>query len=500
MRTCPHLPVLVAATGAEGSAWWTWAYTVVSIVAYALAVVSVPSVLIHRRGRPQAALSWVLVMFLLPLAGIFFWWLFGRQHLNRKRRKRRVATAKRSERLSHVAAALPAPPEENWEILPVRRLPEAETEWSFPPTRGNRIELLVNAAQAYPAIEKTIELAQRYIHVMFYIWDDDETGCHFRDLLVEKARQGVEVRVLVDAIGTYTVRRGFMRPLADAGARVATFSPLSFFRRSLEINFRNHRKLVLADSGASVMGGLNIGDEYKHKWLDIALAIKGPVVDHLQEIFADDWYYTTREDFAGRRYFGAWHEEQIPEEGHGHVALCGVVASGPHTRINLMHEAFFIALNRANERIWITTPYFVPDQAILVALRAAAFRGLDVRIIVPEQSDSWITTIAGRSYYPELLRAGVRIYELSGAFLHTKLGVIDRSLSIVGSANLDIRSFLLNFELSCFIESQPFTDDLTRLFEGYLLSSQEKSLYEVENKPYIVRVAESAAHLASPLL
>lgn len=495
--TCP-IPVVLAAASSEGAAWWTWSYTLLSIVAYVLALFSVPSVLIKRQGRPQAALSWVLILFLLPLVGLFFWWLIGRQHLQRKRRKRRMATQRRAERFSSVAESLPTVPEAHWDVLPVRRLPEPESEWFFPPTRDNLIRHLVNAEEAYPAMEETIRSARRYVHVMFYIWQNDETGRYFRDLLVEKARGGVEVRLLIDAVGTYTLRRGFMRPLVEAGARVATFSPVSFLRRSLEVNFRNHRKLVLADGGEAIVGGLNIGDEYRHQWQDIALAIRGPAVDHLQEIFADDWYYTTAEDFMDRKYFGDWHGGDA--SGEVHSALCGVVASGPHTQVNLMHEAFFIAISRARERIRITTPYFVPDQAILAALRTAAFRGVDVRIIVPQKSDSWLTTYAGRSYYPDLLRAGVRMFEYGGAFLHTKLALMDQSLTIVGSANMDVRSFRLNFELGCFVDSAPLAADLDRLFNRYVASSREIFLQDVENKPYLARLGESAAHLASPLL
>jgi cardiolipin synthase len=498
MPSCLRVPALLATAAADGTAWWTWTYTVISVAAFVLALLSVPSVLIKRQGRPQSAMSWVLILFLLPLVGILCWWCFGRLHLERKRRKRRVATRQRAERLSNVAGALPGAAETDWEVLPVRRLPDPESEWYFPPTRENFIRRLVNADEAYPAMEEAIRTAQRYVHVMFYIWQNDQTGRHFRDLLIEAARRGAEVRLLLDAIGTYTLRRGFMRPLIDAGARVETFSPITFFRRSLALNFRNHRKLVLSDSGVAVIGGLNIGDEYKHRWQDVALEIRGPAVDHLQEIFADDWYFTTSEDFLDRNYLGKWHgRDRTPEV---HSALCGVVASGPHTRINLMHEAFFIAINRAQERIRITTPYFVPDQTILAALRSAAFRGVDVQIIVPHKSDSWLATYAGRSYYPDLLRAGVRMYEYDGAFLHTKLALMDRSLSIVSSANMDIRSFRLNFELGCFIDSAPLVGDLDRLFNRYLDSSREVFLQDVENKRYLVRLAESAAHLASPLL
>jgi cardiolipin synthase len=497
MPSCLQVPGVLGAAS-DGASWWTGSYTWISVAAFVLALASVPSVLIKRQGRPHAALSWVLILFLFPLVGIFCWWGFGRQHLERKRRKRRVATQRRAERLSHAADSPAGIRETEWEVLPVRRLPEPESEWYFPPTRDNFVQHLVNAEEAYPAMEQVIRSAQQYIHVMFYIWQNDQTGRHFRDLLIERAQRGVEVRLLLDAIGTYTLRRGFMRPLVEAGARVATFSPITFFRRSLALNFRNHRKLVLSDGGMAVLGGLNVGDEYRQQWQDIALAVRGPVVDHLQEIFADDWHYTTQEDFLERKYLGNWHGGDRPAGVHS--ALCGVVASGPHTRINLMHEAYFIAINRAQERIRITTPYFVPDQTILASLRTAALRGVDVQIIVPQKSDSWLTTYAGRSYYPDLLRAGVRIYEYAGSFLHTKLALMDQSLSIVGSANMDIRSFRLNFELGCFIDSAPLADDLNRLFNRYRESSREMFLQDVENKRYLVRLAESAAHLASPLL
>jgi cardiolipin synthase len=498
MPSSCQFPLILAAAGSEDAAWWTSTYTLISVAAYVLALASVPSVLIKRQGRPQSALSWVLILFLFPLAGIIFWWLIGRQHLERKRRKRRIATQQRAERLSGVTEPPHAAGAADWELLPVRRLPQPESEWYFPPTRDNLVRRLVNAEEAYPAMEDAIKSAKQYVHVMFYIWQNDETGRHFRDLLIERARRGVEVRLLLDAMGTYTLRRGFMRPLIEAGARVATFSPITFFRWSLAVNFRNHRKLVLSDGGAAVIGGLNIGNEYKQKWQDIALEIRGPAVDHLQEVFADDWYFTTSEDFLGRKYLGNWHGGQPHPEVHS--ALCGVVASGPHTQINLMHEAFFIAINRAQERIRITTPYFVPDQTILASLRAAAFRGVDVRIIVPHKSDSWLTTYAGRSYYPDLLRSGVHIYEYDGAFLHTKLALMDRSLSIVSSANMDIRSFRLNFELGCFVDSAPLAADLDRLFNRYLASSREMFQQDMENKRYLVRLAESAANLASPLL
>ncbi|MBN1851820.1 MAG: cardiolipin synthase [Pirellulales bacterium] len=489
---------LVLMLSAHESSWLSDWFSRVSIAAFVLALFSIPSVLMQRRGRPQSALTWVLVLFSVPIIGLVLWWAVGRRHLVRKRRRRRLATGQRSERLTDLRDELPIQPEADWDFLSVRRLPPEEAEWVFVPTHGNTVELLVDAAQAYPAMQQAIQSADQYIHVLYYIWEADPTGRLFRDLLVERARRGLEVRVLYDAIGGSAVRGKFMRPLIEAGAQVAAFMPPKLFRRSLELNFRNHRKIIVADGREAIVGGLNIGDEYQSNWRDAAVRLTGPVVDQLQEIFADDWHFTTHEDFASPNYFGAWCETIPPPQAH--PAICGVVASGPHTHINLTHEAFFTAITRASERIWITTPYYIPDPVIMAALRTAVFRGVDVRMIVPQRGDSWFVTWAGRSFYPELLRAGVRLFEYGPGFLHAKTVLIDQNLSIIGSANMDIRSFRLNFEVSCLIQSTEFASDVAKLFESYLKESRELSLAEVESRPYLTRLGEAVVHLLSPIL
>ena len=383
--------------------WFISALAFIPLTAFLLAVATVPSVLIQRRGRPTAALAWLLVLFLVPIVGIFLWWAMGRRHLSRKTRKRRLATTARSERLTVLRDELPTPDTARWDIFPLQRLPQSEAEWVYAPTAGNSVRLLVDAAQAYPAMEQAIESAQRFIHVLFYIWDNDAVGEHFRDLLVHKARDGIEVRVLFDAIGGSRVRGKFMKPLRDAGAKVAAFKPPVILRRSLEINFRNHRKLLVVDGRIAILGGLNIGDEYTGDWRDAAVSLSGPVVDAAEDVFADDWFFATRDEFTQPSYFGAW--ARAPQLVLDHEAVCGIVASGPHTRFNLMHEAFLIAIHGAQSRIWLATPYFVPDQTISAALRSAAFRGLDVRLIVPYHSDNLLATLATRSYFADIDRS-----------------------------------------------------------------------------------------------
>lgn len=481
-----------------GPSWWS----LIATGTYILALASIPSVLLQRRGHPQSAIAWLLVLFSLPFVGLFLWWFLGRKHLTRKRRRRLKATEKVSGSLSKLRDALPALPEASWELLSLRRLPPDEAQWVFPPTFNNRVRLLRDAIQTYPAIEEAIHASTQHIHLLFYIWNDDATGRRFRDLLVEKAKQGVEVRILCDAIGSPWAGRSLMRPLIEAGGKVGIFLPTHIFKRNRYWNFRNHRKLVVADGCRGIVGGLNIGDEYTKDWHDTALEMRGPVVDQLQEVFADDWYYTTGEELSTTRYFSCYPEEQKknPEWGIDNEAVCGVVASGPHTRHNLTHDALFIAITQATNRVWITTPYLIPNPSIRSALRTAVYRGVDVRVMLPEVGDSRIAHWASQSYYPELLGAGVKIYEYLPYYLHAKSAVFDDDLSVVGSANIDIRSFRLNFEVSCTVRSKAFCDELAALFERDLQKCKELRYEEFEKRPLMLKLAESAAQLFSPLL
>jgi cardiolipin synthase len=317
-------------------------------------------------------------------------------------------------------------------------------------------------------------------------------------LLIERASDGVEVRVLYDAVGGSEVGGKFMRPLEEAGGKVGVFLPPRLLRRSLEVNFRNHRKIVVCDGQVGFLGGLNIGDEYAGTIRDAMVRIEGPAVDQLQEVFAEDWYFATGEDYVDAEFMGRWRNH--PHRREGAPAVCAIVPSGPHTEYNFTLEAFLIALHRARGRIWITTPYFIPDQTITAALRTAVFRGVDVRLLVPEKGDHRIVAMASRSYYPVLLQAGVRIFHYRGGLMHAKTVLIDDNLTIIGSANMDLRSFRLNFEINLFAQSIPLAKDLANLFENFASESTEVSWEAIQKTSYTAQFAEAAAHLLSPLL
>jgi cardiolipin synthase len=279
---------------------------------------------------------------------------------------------------------------------------------------------------------------------------------------------------------------------------VAAFAPWKYLRRSLSINFRNHRKIVVADGAVAYAGGLNVGVEYTRHWRDLGFRFEGPVAAHFQEVFAEDWYFATGENLAEPVYVP--HDRVAPAPRGPSGAVCQIIAGGPDTPHNATHDAFFVAATQARHRIDICTPYLVPDQAIQAALRTAVYRGVDVRVLVPRESDVWLAHLAGRSYYPSLVASGIRIFEYLPSVLHTKLWLIDSDLSVVGSANLDTRSFKLNFEVSCFVRSASLTAALRCAFERDLAESREVTADRLRRVGKWQQLQEAAMNLLSPLL
>ena len=372
----------------------------------------------------------------------------------------------------------------------------------FPGTEGNQIQTYTDGSSAYEAFEQALREATDHIHFEFYIWESDATGAHFRDLLIEKAREGVEVRVLYDAIGGARVHGRFMQPLIDAGGKAAPFLPFTLFERRLRVNFRNHRKIIVIDGTVGFTGGINIADEYR-EWQDMAFRLQGPAVRQLQEVFAQDWAFAAGEDIVHKRYFPSIHRDAplVPgEETSG--ALAHVVASGPDLdRPNIQH-AFFIAITSATSRLWITTPYFIPDHAIKMALVTAALRDVDVRLIVPgpDCCDIPMARWAARSFYEDLIRAGVKVYEYLPQILHAKLMIVDDTWTIVGSANMDIRSFRLNFEINCVIGERASNATLAQWSEQAFAQSELIDLDEFTERSKFEKFREAAIRLFSPLM
>ncbi|AWV89485.1 phospholipase D-like domain-containing protein [Bradymonas sediminis] len=541
-----------------GLNWWSLLWSGATI----FAILHIPSVLLSRGSRPMTVLAWILCLLSLPFLGVILWWMIGLNHVERRRRRRKVSHAQMVESLADIKSQLTARQVEEGGVVldgngtlfnSADLFCLRQNEGIFEATTGNRLKVLPSGKHAFDAFEAAVREATEHIHFEFYIWQRDAVGRRFRDLLTQKAREGVGVRVLYDAVGGSPVSRGFMQPLIDAGGHVAPFMPLRVFERQLRINFRNHRKIIVVDRRVSFIGGVNIGEEYLD-WVDMAFRFDGPISLQLQETFVEDWYFATGEDLGSRRYF-------LPEEGLsvGNLArrqaqqsdpslalaaslesardgsfgtelsvkkdtgprpeaeripkklsdleppdvggLVGrLVASGPDWPDSPIKSIFFIGLTHAVERLYIATPYFVPDESILVALKTAALRGVDVRILTAGMSDVWLAQAAGRSFYEELLRAGVRIFEYAEQMIHAKAVVVDYEWVVVGSANMDMRSFDLNFEVNATLRSPELNQYMSDFIAYYISKSEEMALHDFTDRPLKSRIVESTARLFSPLL
>jgi cardiolipin synthase len=335
----------------------------------------------------------------------------------------------------------------------------------------------------------------------YYIWEPDQTGTWLRDELGKKAAEGLEVRVLVDGLGASKTNQKFWQPLRAAGGIVEYFNQLSFSRwYPRMVNFRTHRKLVICDGTIGFIGGMNITDSHTARfsadaaWRDTHLKLEGAAVKGLQLVFEEDWAYATDQLLDDARYHPV--EKRCSPQG---ASLVQIISSGPDEKYDAIHKLFFSAITTARQRVLLTTPYFVPDDAILLALITARLRGADVQILVPSSGDLPIVAAAARSYYPELLAAGIRIYEYGPPVLHAKTLVIDNTLAIIGTANTDNRSFKLNFEVVAACYDASLCERLAVAFREDLRRARDVTIAELRAMPYSRRFFCSLARTLSPL-
>ena len=465
------------------------------------AIVTAPSVLLQRAGRPASALSWLFALFALPAVAVTAWWLIGRTHLQRKSRRRRNAEQAMTRSLQATRDAVDDLQQQHRQAMAQRSclapsLPPDFEDSVFPATAGNCVRLLPDTRRTHQAWFELIDAAGHHIHCLFYIWRDDDIGRALRDRLAARAAQGVEVRVLIDAVGSFGLPKHFFDSLQRHGGQIARFMPIRLLSAAPTLNFRNHRKLLIADARHAWTGGVNVGDEYLD-WQDIGIHIDGPGVSQLQEVFVDDWFFTTGEELSERDYFREEHPH-VSDDGEA-TAICETIASGPHQAFNMTRDMVFLAVNQCRQRLWITTPYFIPGAALMMALRTAVYRGVDVRIYLPADSDAPLVARASRVFYQELLAGGVRIFETPG-MLHAKSLLLDDDAVIIGSANLDVRSFKLNFEVSTFVTQPQLNQALSAMMQKLEHGAHEVRLQDLQNTSILNRLHDALAHLLSPLL
>jgi cardiolipin synthase A/B len=454
-------------------------------------VVGLSAYIILERRPPLATVAWIVTLAWLPAVGIPIYYLFGPRRFQR-RRLRRAASQKA---VAVGLAALEDEVDSSRSELAQLAIGAGEAA----PLRAERIDLYTEGAECYRAMLEAIEAATHHVHAEFYIWDADETGTRFRDALAKKASSGVEVRLLLDWLGAYDTSDAFLAPLVAAGAKVAWFNPISLTRlRARYTNFRTHRKILVCDGEVGFTGGMNVSSDQTAEvrgpraWRDTHVRLQGSAVRPLCRIFMEDWHFATDELVQGSAYLRR-------PNGRGEE-LVQVVASGPDSDVYAIHKLMFSAIASARRRVWLVTPYFVPDEPIVTALATAALRGVDVRVILPHAGDSKLVDMAARSYFPELMRAGVQFFEYGPRFVHAKTFVVDEDLSIVGSANMDNRSFRLNFEICAAIYGETFNSKLAATFEDDLANSRQVRPRELSKAPLGQRLGEATARLFSPML
>lgn len=467
-------------------------------------------ILLEKRP-PVSTIAWILALIALPYAGFVVFFFFGPRRITRRRMKHRLARGKARGRESTAKLTEPPvlPQPADIRVAQLEKLAIGSGEPASAPCE--EVTIFHDAASTYEALGDAIREAKLFVHVAYYIFDSGRAGTRLANLLMERAKAGVTVRVLVDDVGSNLMTTAMVADMRAAGVYFARFNTVTFTRIRSRIDFRNHRKIVVCDGTVGFTGGINICDDYVPEerskdrrskrrvrrdqpapWRDTHVRLKGDAVRWLQLIFLDDWQYTTGYTARKPEYFP-------PPTNKGEYRV-QVVASGPDRELEPIQRLYFAAIALAQKRVLVTTPYFVPDAPVLTALTTAALRGVDVRILVPRLSDSLIVTAAARSYFDDVLAAGGRVFEYQPTMIHSKTIVVDDFFAAVGTANMDNRSFRLNFEVTAILYGEEHASELAAQYERDLKLCKEIDVAARKASPLKWRLGEAGARLLSPLL
>lgn len=449
--------------------------------------------LLHVRTA-QGTIAWVVSLITFPWVAIPLYWFLGRHRFHGYVEARRAGNVAFDRQVAALQRGL-----SKHEVVPTgpragmldacRRLAD------LPLLRANRVELLVNGERTFHRLFEAISQARDYVVITYYIVKNDRVGALFRDALVAKARAGVRVYLLYDEVGSHKLPRSYLRALREAGVHARPFGRNRHWWSRLQLNFRNHRKIVVVDGLVAMTGGLNVGDEYLEghprlgPWRDTHLCLRGPAVDALQLVFLEDWHWAT-----GEIPELSWSGDPEPDD---HQVL--VLPTGPSDPFDGWQLAIVNAAAAARDRLWIASPYFVPDEAALAALQAAALRGVDVRVLLPDRADHLLVWLSSFAYYPDTLPHGVDLYRYREGFMHQKVVLVDDDLAIVGTANLDNRSFRLNFEVSVVLADPPAAAGVAEMLENDFAKSRRVALGEFTARRLPFRIACRIARLLSPI-
>lgn len=445
---------------------------------------------ILKTRTAQGAIAWAIGLVMMPMLVLPIYFVFGRRKFfgyrrSRIRGKHKVQLeAARAFKLLQPFLAVPSP------------YPVLEKVVQMPATIGNRVDLLVNGVKAFPRMFAAIDAATQYVLLQFYIVRDDELGRDLQRRLIVKARQGIAVYFLYDEIGSLNLGSAYIEELRAAGVQIFPFNSTKGWRNRFQLNFRNHRKLLVVDGHVAFVGGLNIGDEYIDRddeltpWRDTQIQLEGPAIACLQIAFMEDWHWATDElpQFH-------WQIEAVARPG---LAVL-IALSGPADALETCELVFLELINSATRRLWIVSPYFVPELSIINALTLASLRGVDVRIMLPQNPDNLLVYLSSFSYLREALHSGISFYRYHDGFLHQKVLLVDDHTASVGSANLDNRSFRLNFEMNAVVHDYQFAHEVAAMLETDFERCHSVSLHQYNRRSWWFRFAVRFARLLAPI-
>ena len=461
-------------------------------VFYGVGLLHLLHALMHVRTS-QGTIAWVISLLTVPFIALPMYWMLGRTrfstHIGGRREK--------DSRLGKLAASMhkrlrycevEIPDDDAFERA-------AQVLGGLPFTRGNKLELLIDGDITFERIFQTIRESKHYLCVNFFIVKNDRLGTQFQQALIERAKAGVKVYFLFDEIGSHKLSRGYLNELKEAGIECCSFGINRFWWSRLQLNFRNHRKIVISDGKTAFIGGLNVGDEYLGRdqryggWRDTHLKMAGPVVQAVQLVFLEDWF---------------WATNRVPElqwETRAETSdqIAAIIPTGPADPADSWQLIVAEAANTSRSKLWIASPYFVPDEGVLTALQAAAIRGIDVRILIPERADQLLVWLSAFSYYEQSIPFGVKLFCYQKGFLHQKVMLIDERLASVGTANLDNRSFRLNFEITAFSTDRKFVSEVGAMLTTDFSHAREAIVEDFTGKRFSFRAACRAARLLAPI-
>ena len=487
-------------------ALWLSIYSVLSVVVHAIGVLNAAHAVMKVKS-PRAAVAWGISLSTFPWVAIPLYWILGKNKFQGYTEAVQQAYREHRDLVSHAynqilefKTPLPAGFEE---------LAAVATRFTaLPFTLGNTLELLVNGRQTFPRMLEAIATANHYILLQTYILHADDIGNQFKDALIARAQKGVRVYLLYDGIGSYSLSRRYLHELREHGVQVGCFRSSRGFNNPFQINFRNHRKILVVDGEIAFVGGLNIGDEYLGKdpklgdWRDTHISVQGPTVECLQTAFLQDWYWAQREVLKV-----SWQTNKGPYQATSDRQTAFVLSTGPADPQPVCSLFFLNLINRAQKRLWIASPYFVPDSSTLNALKLAAIRGVDVRILLPAMPDQKLVYWCSFSYYDELKEVGIQVYRYQPGFMHQKVILCDQEIAGIGTVNLDNRSFFLNFEVMTFIidpnaatEPTSFINEVEAMLEADWQDSRLVDLSKYAQKPLWFKFLARVSRLLAPIL